>query len=156
MTGAPRFTIATLLPATSFVTSATRRASSRQTRAATDSKGDAFGHSNPYSCEKLADSYGPHADREALAAAEAGFPQLPLMLGIGMPAHAEMSSPILPAAATGIELVSELPGVPVLTSAEARDCRIQAAGKTVTDEELRKSPGDWAPTVSPSTVAPKR
>lgn len=74
---------------------------------------------------------------------DAGFPGLPLMLGFGMPAHAEMASPILPAAATGITLISELPGVPVLTSSAAKDCRIEAAGKTLSDEDLRKSPGDW-------------
>ncbi|MCW1925741.1 hypothetical protein OKA05_24500 [Luteolibacter arcticus] len=74
---------------------------------------------------------------------QTGFAKLPVMLGFGMPDHAEMSSPIRPAAAMGIELVSELPGVPVLTSSEAKECRIQAAGKTVSDEELRKSPGRW-------------
>jgi hypothetical protein len=87
---------------------------------------------------------------------EAGFPQLPLMLGFGMPDHAEMSSPIRPAAAVNIDLTSELPGVPVLTSGQVKDCRIQTAGKTVADDDLRKSPGNWAPTVSPSTVPPKR
>lgn len=76
---------------------------------------------------------------------DAGFPRLPLMLGFGMPAHAEMASPILPAAATDVTLVSELPGVPVLTSSSAKDCRIEAAGKTLSDEELRKSPGEWGP-----------
>lgn len=84
---------------------------------------------------------------------ETGFPRLPLMLGFGMPDHAEMSSPIRPAPATGIELTSELPGVPVLTSSEAKDCNIQAAGKTVTDEQLRKSPGSWTPAAKPPTPA---
>ncbi|MEO5712371.1 MAG: right-handed parallel beta-helix repeat-containing protein [Luteolibacter sp.] len=74
---------------------------------------------------------------------DAGFPRLPLMLGFGMPAHAEMASPILPDTATGITLLSELPGVPVLTSSVAKDCHIEAAGMTLSDEDLRKSPGDW-------------
>jgi hypothetical protein len=74
---------------------------------------------------------------------EMGFPQVPLMLGFGMPEHAEMSSPIRPAAATGIELTSELPGVPIVTSPNATDCKVEALGKTVVDEDLRKSPGSW-------------
>jgi len=74
---------------------------------------------------------------------ETGFPQVPLMLGFGMPEHAEMSSPILPAAATGIELTSELPGVPTITSPSATDCKVEVLGKTMVDEDLRKSPGSW-------------
>lgn len=74
---------------------------------------------------------------------DAGFPRLPLMLGFAMPAHAEMASPILPTPATNITLNSDLPGVPVLTSTGTKDCRIEAAGKTLSDDELRKSPGDW-------------
>jgi hypothetical protein len=74
---------------------------------------------------------------------ETGFAKLPVMLGFGMPEHAEMSSAIPPAEAKGIELVSELPEVPVWTSSEVKDCRIQAVGKTVSDEELRKVPGKW-------------
>ncbi len=77
---------------------------------------------------------------------ETGFPKLPLMLGFGMPDHAEMSSPIRPAAATGIELTSELPGVPVIHSSEAKDCQVQAAGRSVPDEDLIKSPGQWPAT----------
>lgn len=85
---------------------------------------------------------------------QAGFAQVPLMLGFGMPDHAEMASPIRPAAATGIELTSEIPGVPVVTSGEAKGCRIQAAGGTVTDEELRKSPGSWTPAAKPPAPKP--
>jgi len=36
-----------------------------------------------------------------------------------------------------------LPDVPVWTSGAVKDCRIQAVGKSVTDEELRKAPGAW-------------
>jgi hypothetical protein len=75
--------------------------------------------------------------------AETGFAKLPVMLGFGMPEHAEMSGPIRPAEAKEIELVSDLPDVPVWTSGAVKDCRIQAVGKSVTDEELRKAPGAW-------------
>src|SRR5690606_4042612 len=54
---------------------------------------------------------------------ETGYPLLPLMLGFGMPAHAEMASPILPAPAEGIHLVSEIPFIPVLTGDQAKGCR---------------------------------
>lgn len=74
---------------------------------------------------------------------ETVFARLPVMLGFGMPDHGEMASPIRPAPATGISLSCGLPGVPVLVSGSQKDCRIEAAGGTVTDEELRKSPGNW-------------
>ena len=76
---------------------------------------------------------------------EAGFPRVPLMFGFGMPDHAEMSSPIRPAAANGIKLACELPGVTVITSAEVKDCQLEAAGKVISDQDLRKSPGNWGP-----------
>ena len=75
--------------------------------------------------------------------AETGFAKLPVMLGFGMPDHAEMSSPIRPAKAEEIDLMSDLPGVPVWTSGEVKECRIQAVGKTLSDEVLRKVPGSW-------------
>jgi hypothetical protein len=84
-----------------------------------------------------------HRVRLTSRAHDGGFPKLPVMLGFGMPEHAEMASPIRPAAAIDLSLVCELPGVPVLTSAEAKNCQIEAAGKTIADEELRKSPGNW-------------
>lgn len=74
---------------------------------------------------------------------DTAFPRLPVMFGFGMPDHGEMASPIRPAEATGISLICELPGVPVITSGSCKDCRVEAAGGTVTDEELRKSPGNW-------------
>jgi len=75
--------------------------------------------------------------------AETGFAKLPVMLGFGMPDHAEMSSPIRPAKAEEIDLMSDLPGVPVWTSGEVKECRVQAVGKTLSDEVLRKVPGSW-------------
>lgn len=72
-----------------------------------------------------------------------GFPKLPVMLGFGMPEHAEMASPIRPAKADKILLISELSGVPVLESSEVDECRVEAAGPVVSDEELRKVHGKW-------------
>ena len=60
------------------------------------------------------------------------------MLGFGMPAHAEMSSPILSAPATDIRLVNELEHVTVLTSGEVTTCEITTEGPVVNDEETRK------------------
>ena len=89
----------------------------------------------------LAESYEGPSPREALSRAVYTASEVPSALVI--PEHAEMSSAIRPAEAKGIELVSELPEVPVWTSSEVKDCRIQAVGKTVSDEELRKVPGKW-------------
>ena len=74
---------------------------------------------------------------------DGGIPKLPLMIGFGMPDHAETSSPIRPAVASAISLVSEIPGEPVYTSTEAKDCTEEAAGKSFSDDDLRKSPGNW-------------
>lgn len=48
-------------------------------------------------------------------------PYLPIMLGYGMPAHAEMSTPILAEEAKDISLVNET-GMPVISSEMVSDC----------------------------------
>ena len=48
-------------------------------------------------------------------AAEQNVPHLPILLGYGMPMHAEMSTPILPEEAKDIELINET-GMPVIKS----------------------------------------
>lgn len=46
---------------------------------------------------------------------EGSAPRLPILLGYGMPKHAEMSTPILPEEASGITLINET-GMPVIKS----------------------------------------
>ncbi|MBC7785620.1 MAG: hypothetical protein H7144_17450 [Burkholderiales bacterium] len=76
-------------------------------------------------------------------------PSLPIMLGFAMPAHAEMASPIRPAAAKNIRLVNELPRNSVIRSAEATDCAVETTGASFTDEESRRPPG--RPQTRPAT-----
>ena len=49
------------------------------------------------------------------AAAENNVPHLPILLGYGMPMHAEMSTPILPEETRDIELINET-GMPIIKS----------------------------------------
>ncbi|MCB1130360.1 MAG: hypothetical protein KDN05_04470 [Verrucomicrobiae bacterium] len=76
-------------------------------------------------------------------AGERAIPALPVMLGFGMPDHAEMSSPIRPAATQGVTLFNHIAAAPVLTSDQAVDCNVKAAARTITDAALRASPGSW-------------
>jgi hypothetical protein len=65
-------------------------------------------------------------------------PSLPIMLGFGMPDHAEMASPIRPASARRVALINELARMPVMISAEAADCEVETAGVLVADENARQ------------------
>lgn len=67
-----------------------------------------------------------------------GYPKVPIFVGFGMPAHAEMASPIQPAEAQEVELISELEGVPVIVSKEAVNCRIEARGRVEEDDATRR------------------
>ena len=53
--------------------------------------------------------------------------KLPILLGYAMPAHAEMSSPILAEATSGIEL-SNTTGMPLIVSPEASDSKVHTNG----------------------------
>jgi hypothetical protein len=74
---------------------------------------------------------------------ERPIPALPILLGFGMPEHAEMSSPIRPAAAKGITLVNEISAAPVVASDTVTDCKVETTGRSFTDAALRASPGSW-------------
>lgn len=67
-------------------------------------------------------------------------PALPVMLGFGMPEHAEMASPILPAPAENITLINELPAVPLISSEQAVGCTVDTAGSKLTDAETKRQP----------------
>ncbi|HEY0947264.1 MAG TPA: hypothetical protein VGD81_18415 [Opitutaceae bacterium] len=84
-----------------------------------------------------------HRVRLTAEAYDATMPAVPILLGFGMPAHAEMSSPIRPAAASRITLLNEIDRVPVISSAETVECDVQTRGRTIADAELKKSPGAW-------------
>lgn len=86
-----------------------------------------------------------HQVRLATLPQEANFPKLPILFGFGMPNHAEMASPILPAATRNVKLVNNIPEVAVISSAEPTDCTVETVGKQFTDAELKKSPGSWLP-----------
>lgn len=73
----------------------------------------------------------------------AGIPKIPILFGFGMPMHAEMSSPIRPAATSRVTLINEIPDVTVISSGEVTDCSITTPGRQSTDAELQKSPGNW-------------
>lgn len=78
-------------------------------------------------------------------AADAG-PGLPVLLGYGMPEHAEMSSPIRPAGATDIQLTNNLNEVTVVTGELATGCTVRSANpaRIVTAKELQNPPeGKW-------------
>ncbi len=92
-----------------------------------------------------------HRVRLTRQAGERALPALPIMVGFGMPQHAEMSSPILPAATTGLTLNNEIIGVPIITSDLITNATVKTVGRTLTDAELRASPGSWG--LPPSGIA---
>jgi hypothetical protein len=79
---------------------------------------------------------------------ERAIPALPILVGFGMPPHAEMSSPIRPAVARGITLINEISAATVITSEMVADCEVETTGRTMTDAALRASPGSWGLPVS--------
>lgn len=66
--------------------------------------------------------------------------QVPIMLGFGAPASAEMASPIRPAAARRIVLENRVHGAAVIQSEMAQDCIVETSGKHFADADLRKRP----------------
>jgi len=97
------------------------------------------GKSSDFTVHELATIAGTgHRVRLTCQPFEATTPVLPILLGFGMPDAAEMSSPVLPAPASNITLISELPHVPVISSDQAVNCTVQAQGPTVTDADSKK------------------
>ncbi len=81
-----------------------------------------------------------HRVRLFCDAHEATQSKVPILLGFGMPADAEMASPIRPAGATNITLIIDLPNVQVITSELVSGGDIKSAGRVSADAEARKSP----------------
>ena len=67
-------------------------------------------------------------------------PAVPIMLGFGMPAHAEMASPIRPAAAKNVTLINEIPRVAIIRGGDALDCIVETSGAVLPDEQTRQLP----------------
>ncbi|MCU0795509.1 MAG: right-handed parallel beta-helix repeat-containing protein, partial [Akkermansiaceae bacterium] len=80
------------------------------------------------------------------------MPALPVMVGYGMPMHAEMASPIEEAEARRIQFHSGLRFAPLLVSGKIEDCEISGEGRRWNDEDLRKDPGPWD--LPPNGIAP--
>jgi hypothetical protein len=93
-----------------------------------------------------------HRVRLSTQLGERAIPALPILVGFGMPAHAEMSSPIRPAAAKGITLINEIAAASIITGDTVTDCKIETTGRTFTDAALRASPGSWG--LPASGIAP--
>ena len=68
-------------------------------------------------------------------------PALPIMLGFGMPAHAEMSSPILPMETENILLINEIKPLPVIKSDEAKNLEVISPVPAVLDSKTQKMSG---------------
>lgn len=68
---------------------------------------------------------------------------LPIYVGFGMPRHAEMSSPILPAPTKGVTLDNTIAAAAVITGDTLENTRVNTTGPTFTDAELKASPGSW-------------
>lgn len=84
-----------------------------------------------------------HRVRLSAQPSSARFPGLPVLVGFGMPAHAEMASPCEPALAENIDFASEIGFSPVITSAMVRNSKIKSSCVTRDDADLRKDPGSW-------------
>lgn len=93
-----------------------------------------------------------HRVRLSTQLGERAIPALPILFGFGMPAHAEMSSPIHPAAAKGVVLINQIAAAPVISSDTVTDCKLETSGRTFTDAALRASPGSWG--LPASGIAP--
>ncbi len=55
------------------------------------------------------------------------LPKLPILLGYGMPKHAEMSTPILAEKTSGIDITNTT-GMPLIVSEQAKNCTVQTDG----------------------------
>jgi hypothetical protein len=102
------------------------------------------GGASDYTIHALATIAGTnHVVRLTAPPQVTNFPKVPILFGFGMPAHAEMASPIRPAATRNVTLRNEIPQVAVISSDTPQDCEIETVGKQFTDADLKKSPGNW-------------
>lgn len=79
-------------------------------------------------------------------AAQCGFepmPALPILLGFGMPPHAEMASASVPAPAHHLDFVNEIGFVSLVIGDQVAESKIDTTGRRFADSELRADPGPW-------------
>jgi hypothetical protein len=69
------------------------------------------------------------------------MPTLPIMFGFGMPAHAEMSSSILPVETENIELINELKRVLIIKNDEAKNLKVKSSAPELKNSETQKMNG---------------
>ncbi|MCW0482394.1 hypothetical protein [Gaoshiqia sediminis] len=74
-------------------------------------------------------------------ASQVSTPALPIMLGFGMPAHGEMSSPIVPMETEGVELINQLVNQTVIVSDEAKNVKVVSSAPVLQDSESKKMSG---------------
>lgn len=84
-----------------------------------------------------------HRVRLTAQPGERPIPALPILFGFGMPAHAEMASPIAPAPTRGLSLVNDIAAAYVVRSDTLADCSLKTSGRDVAEGALRASPGSW-------------
>ncbi len=72
------------------------------------------------------------------------MPALPILVGYGMPPHAEMASASAPAPALRIDLRNAIPFAPVITGGKVADSKVESTGRQFSDEQYRKDPGPWS------------
>ena len=82
-----------------------------------------------------------HRVRLYISAPQVPMPALPVMLGFGMPAHAEMSSSILPKETENVVLINELEHMVVIKSDEAKNTEVQSPAPVLLDSETQKIGG---------------
>jgi hypothetical protein len=69
------------------------------------------------------------------------MPSLPVMLGFGMPAHAEMSSPILPMETENVELINDLKQGQIIKNDEAKNLKVKSSLPELQNSETQKMNG---------------
>ena len=84
-----------------------------------------------------------HRVRLTAQDSSARFPALPVLVGFGMPTHAEMASAIDPAPARNIDFTNEIGFATVITSDQVADSKVSSTGRSLRDADLRKDPGPW-------------
>lgn len=79
------------------------------------------------------------------------FPTLPILVGFGMPAHAEMASSTAPAPARNIRFTNEIGFATVILGDQVTGSKIETTGRKLNDADLHKDPGPWG--LPPNGVA---
>jgi hypothetical protein len=78
--------------------------------------------------------------------AHTGFermPALPILVGYGMPAHAEMASAIGTAPIRGVDIASRIAFAPVILSETVANSKIETTARQFNAADLAKDPGPW-------------